>query len=316
MKADVLVENFQPKTMDRLKIGYEQLKKIAPHLIFCSISGYGPKGPWADRGGFDVVAAAIGGFLNITGSKDGDPVKAGIAVTDLMTAQYAHGAIMAALLHRYKTGVGQKIDCSLLATQIAALTNIGNGYLNTLKEPCKWGTDHETIVPYRGFQTKDDKWLVVGAANDRMWCQFCEIIDMPELLKQPEFSTNMARVQNRDRLVPMLEQRFLTKTLKEWSALFERTPMPFGPVNDMAGAFSNPQVVYCDMVKEVEHPIAGTVKLTGPAVTFSESDNSVRTSPPLLGEHTCEILHKTLGLTNDEMIRLRREQIIDFPDTN
>jgi succinate--hydroxymethylglutarate CoA-transferase len=302
--------------MDDNGLGYDSLKRIAPHLIFCSISGYGPTGPLANRGGYDVVAAAIGGFLNITGPKDGEPVKAGIAVTDLMTAQYAHGAIMAALIHRQKTGKGQKIDCSLLATQIAALTNIGSGYLNTGKEPRKWGTDHETIVPYRGFETKDGKWLVVGAGNDRMWRQFCGVIGMPELIDQPDFLTNMERVKNRDTLVPILEERFLTKTLDEWSKLFEPTTMPFGPVNDMHGAFTNPQVVHSDLVKEVEHPTAGKVKMTGPPVMFSESENSVRLAPPLLGQHTREILTTALGLGVDEIARLRSSGVIDFPDSD
>ncbi|KAF5300335.1 hypothetical protein FQA39_LY11192 [Lamprigera yunnana] len=259
-KCDVLVENFVPGTLAKLRLGYEHLSQVSPHLIYCSVTGYGSTGLYHNRPGYDVIASSIGGFLHITGPEDGEPTKVGVAITDISTGLYAHGAIMAALIKRAKTGMGQKIDCNLLSTQLSLLINIGSNYLNCDKEGQRWGTAHESIVPYQAFQTKDG-YITVAAASNLQFVDFCNRINKPELVKNEKFATNKLRVQNRKELLEVLFTVFRSKTNQEWCKIFEGSTTPYGPVNNLEQAFNDPHVKSIGIVKEVEHSSVGPVKM-------------------------------------------------------
>lgn len=231
--SDVLIENFVPGKLNSLGIGYEDIKTCAPQLIYLSLTGYGSRGPYSVRPGYDVIAASIGGLLDITGPIDGEPCKPGVAVTDLATGLYAHGAILAALLQRSKTGLGQKIDCNLLSTQVASLINIGSNYLNAGKEAKRWGTAHESIVPYESFATADG-FLTVGAGSDQQFQSLCERTNMLHLSKDTRFINNKARVKNRTALVTELKACFATKSTSEWLKCLEGASFPHGQVNKVS----------------------------------------------------------------------------------
>lgn len=308
-KSDVLVENFVPGKLDQLNLGYEHLKVKAPHLIYCSITGYGSKGPYRTRPGYDVIAASIGGLLHITGPTDGEPAKVGVAMTDLATGLYAHGAIMAALLKRFRTGLGQKIDCNLLSTQISTLINIGSNYLNANKEAKRWGTAHESIVPYQAFKTKDG-YFTVGTGSDKQFLDFCKRIGHPNLLQNNMYKTNKKRTENRKELILYLESVFITKTNLEWLKIFEGSLAPYGPINTIEQAFDDAQVKFMNLVREVKHPIAGTIKVVGPPVTYSEGGNDIYSPPPTLGQHTNEVLTGILKYNENDIRELRENNVI------
>ncbi|KAG5889641.1 hypothetical protein JTB14_028920 [Gonioctena quinquepunctata] len=308
-KSDVLVENYVPGKLDELGLGYEDLRKIAPNLIYCSITGYGPCGPYKNKPGYDVIAASVGGLLHITGPKNGEPVKVGVAVTDLATGLYAHGAIMAALLKRLKTGRGQKIDCNLLSTQIASLINIGSNYLNAGKEATRLGTAHESIVPYEAFPTKDG-YFTIGTGSDLHFKELCRRIGHPELSEDEKYLSNTLRVEHRDTLISLLRSIFATKTNREWVDIFDGSSFPCGPVNSLKETFDDPHVKAIGLVETVSHPVAGDVKVVGPPVMYSEGGNRVRSAPPTLGQHTDEVLIDVLGFDGIQIENLRREKVI------
>nr|CAD2167769.1 unnamed protein product [Meloidogyne enterolobii] len=218
-----------------------------------------------------------------------------------MTGLYAHGAILAALLHRDKTGKGQQIQCNLLSTQLATLINIGSNYINAGIEGKPWGTEHESIVPYQAFRTKDGRYYVL-----------CTKMEMPELANNPEYTTNSDRVKNREKLLKKFKEKFLTKNLEFWKNKLKSKSFPSGPVNTIKEAFEHEQTKYLDLVKIMEHPKYGNVKVVGPPVKYSNTENQVRTAPPLLGEHTCEVLSQELNISNKELERLKNIGAIDF----
>ena len=229
-KSDVLVENYVPGKLSGIGLGYEDLKKIAPELIYCSLTGYGLEGPYATRPGYDVIAASIGGLLNITGPKDGSPCKVGVAMTDLATGLYAHGAIMAALFQRIKSNEGQWIQCDLLSTQVACLINVASNYLNAGKEASRWGSEHESIVPYEAFPTEDG-YMTVGAGSNPQFFALLKRMNLEELADDEKFVDNTERVKNREELLKILREKFRTRTNCEWEKIFENAPFPYGPIN-------------------------------------------------------------------------------------
>ncbi|XP_044268689.1 succinate--hydroxymethylglutarate CoA-transferase [Tribolium madens] len=308
-KSDVLVENYVPGKLDEMGLGYEHFKGIAPHLIYCSISGFGPDGPYRNKPGYDVIAASMGGFLHITGPQGGEPCKAGVAMTDLSTGLYAHGAIMAGLFQRTKTGKGQKIDCNLLSTQIASLINIGSNYLNTGKEASRWGTAHESIVPYEAFPTKDG-YYTIGTGSDLQFQDLCGKLKRPDLAENEKFKTNQLRVKHRIELINTLRSIIVTKTKKEWSEIFEGGSFPSGPVNSLKETFDDPHVKEIGLVQNLEHPVAGTVRVVGPPVKYSDGGNSVRSPPPTLGQHTKDVLETILKYSTKQINDLKKENII------
>ncbi|GIY20143.1 succinate--hydroxymethylglutarate CoA-transferase [Caerostris darwini] len=309
IKSDVLVENFVPGKLSSFGLDYENLNKVAPHLIYCSITGFGSTGPYSTRPGFDVIAASIGGLLNITGPENGEPCKVGVAITDLSTGLYAHGAIMAALLQRIKTGKGQKIDCNLLSTQVSLLINISLNFLNGRKEAKRLGTAIESIIPYQAFKTKDG-YIALGAASNRQFKILCEILNIHHYSTDPRFLTNKDRVQNRKILISELTGIFLKKSTHMWMTMLEGSGIPCGPVNDMKQVFSDPQVIHNKMVIDMIHSTAGNLRLTGPAVKYSNSINEARLPPPGFAEHTDVILSNVLSYSKDKILDLRKSKII------
>lgn len=309
-KCDVFVENYIPGKLDDLKLSYNYLKEIAPHLIYCSITGYGPSGPYSKKPGYDVIAASIGGLLHITGNQNGEPVKVGVAVTDIATGLYAHGAIMAALIKRNKTGRGQRIDCNLLSTQIASLINIGSNYLNAGIEGKRWGTAHESIVPYEAFPTKDG-YFTVGTGSDKQFFDLCKLIKSEDLIKNPKFSTNKLRVENRIELISILCSIFSQKTNLELTQLFKNASFPCGPINTLKETFNDPHVKEVKLVREISHHVTGKIKIVAPPVNYSEGGNEIRLPPPLLGEHTEEILVDILGYSKKSITELKKDCVIE-----
>ncbi|XP_077158812.1 succinyl-CoA:glutarate CoA-transferase isoform X3 [Paroedura picta] len=275
--SDVFVENYIPGKLVEMGLGYEDINKIAPRIVYCSISGYGQTGPKFQRAGYDSVAAAVSGLLHITGPEEGEPIRPGVAMTDLATGLYAYGAIMAALLQSRRTGKGMHVDCNLLSSQVACLTYVASNFLNCKMESKRWGTAHASIVPYQAFKTKDG-YLVVGAGNDQQFATVCKILNLPQISHDSRYKSNKQRVLNRKELIGVLSDRFLEKETTKWLDLFEGSGVPYGPINSMQQVFSDPQVIansglergrvrrisqhtvlHNGLIMEMDHPTAGKI---------------------------------------------------------
>ena len=307
--SDVLVENFTPGLMKRFGLDYQTLLEENPRLVYCSISAYGQDGPYRDRPGYDMVLSAVGGLMGITGERDGNPCKVGVAITDVLTGVYASGAITSALLWRERSGRGQRIDCPLLDVQVSALANIGSNYLVAGQEAARWGTAHESIVPYQVFRTKD-RPIAIAVANEKLWTNFCKLIGKTEWIADPRFASNPKRVENREMLLPLIAEIMARKTCDRWMELFVERAIPCGPVNDMQHLFSDPQVLHSGMIAETTHPTIGTLRLAGIPVKYSETPGAVRLPPPLLGEHTEAVLTEVLGYEPRTIEGLRQQEAI------
>ncbi|XP_069140214.1 succinate--hydroxymethylglutarate CoA-transferase-like [Argopecten irradians] len=308
--CDVMVENYIPGKLDQMGLGYKQMADTNPSLIYCSISGYGQTGPYQQRAGYDIIAAGLGGLLHITGPRDGEPCKVGVAMTDLSTGLYAHGAIMAAILQRQRTGQGQHIDCDLVSTQVASLVNLGSNYLNAGQEAQRYGTAHQSIVPYQSFQTCDG-YIMVGGCNNQQFTSLCQMLELGHLSCDPKFNSNQSRVENREELLAVLSDKFQTKTTEDWLAVFEGSGLPYGPINNMEQVFSDPQVLHNQMVQTMDHPTAGQIRLPGPAVRYSQYSQPQATAPPTLGQHTDVVLQSMLGLSHVTLKDLREHGVIE-----
>jgi formyl-CoA transferase len=307
--SDVLVENFKVGELARLGLGYERLRELNPELVYCSITGYGQSGPDKDLPGYDFIIQGRGGVMSITGVPDGEPMKVGVAIVDITAGLFAANAIQAALLARARTGRGQAIDIALLDAQVAWLANVASNYLVSGRPPGRFGNAHPTIVPYQTFQARDGGFcLAVG--NDGQWRELCRVLGRPALADDPRFATNPARVQHRDVLVPALQEIFLTNDINYWLRELTAAGVPCGPVQTIDQVFADRQVLARDMVWTVPHPTAGTVRLPGSPLKLSETPVTCRTPPPLLGEHTEQVLTSLLGYAPQEIARLRAEGAI------
>lgn len=304
--SDVMVENFTPGLTKRFGLDYETIHKLNPRLVYASITAYGQDGPYMKRPGYDMVLSAVGGLMWITGEKDGNPCKVGVAITDVLTGVYAAGAITSSLLYRERSGKGQYLDISLLDVQVAGLANIASNFLVAGKEAIRWGTAHESIVPYQVFNTKD-RPIAIAVANQKLWINFCEVTGKKEWLEDPRFESNPKRVENRDILLPLIDELFATKTCDEWIEILVGAAIPCGPVNNMQHLFADPQIKHRNMIAEVPHPTIGTLKLTGVPIKYSDTPSSIRRHPPLLGEHTDGVLSEALGYSNDKIKALKAE---------
>jgi len=303
-RGDVLVENFTPGTMDRLGLGPDVLRGANPRLIYCSISGFGATGPYRDRAGYDAIMQGFTGLMSITGEREGPPVKVGVALIDVITALYAHGAILAALHDRQQSGEGQFLELSLMECGIAALINAASGYLVGGDVQGRWGHAHPSLVPYQAFRARDG-YLMVGAGNERLWTAFCEVLGTPEWADDLRYDDNAKRVDRRAELVRVIEERLATRSRDEWVADFAAAGLPVGPINDIAEVFADPQVRHRDMAVPIEHPTAGAIRLPGIPVKFGATPGAIQGPPPRLGEHTDEILRDVLGLSGDAIAELR-----------
>jgi len=302
--SDVMVENFTPGLTKRFGLDYETLHKLNPRLVYASITAYGQDGPYRDRPGYDMVLSAVGGLMWITGERDGNPCKVGVAITDVLTGVYASGAITSALLWRERSGKGQYLDISLLDVQVSGLANIASNYLVAGQEAQRWGTQHESIIPYQVFETKD-RPIAIGVANQKLWVKFCKVIGKEEWIDDPRFVSNPKRVENRELIISLVAEVMAQKTCDDWMDLLVKASIPCGPVNDMEHLFADPQILHRNMVVEVPHPSIGTVRLGGIPVKYSQTPGSVRLPPPLLGEHTDEILREVLGYSPEKIEALR-----------
>lgn len=307
--ADVLIENFRPGTMERLGLGEQELRRVNPRLIYGSLSGFGADGPMSGLPGYDLIVQAWGGLMSITGIPDGEPTKVGVAIIDLVAGLMLGKSIAAALFAREKLGVGQKIDTSLLEAEVACLINVGSNYLVEGKIPGRWGNAHPSIVPYQSFKTADG-YLVIGVASEGIWRRFCQAIDTAELADDPSFAKNANRVENRARLVSILAEIFLTSDTETWLRRLNQAEVPCAPVQTIDQVFNAPQVRHREMLVEVAHPTAGAVRMAGIPVKFSVTPASVRLPPPLLGEHTDEVLASWLGMKTAEIDELRRKNVL------
>jgi len=306
--ADVAIENFRPGTADRLGIGYERLRQENPSIIYCSISGFGQTGPYRDRPGYDALAQAMSGMMAITGEPDGPPMKHGMSIADIGAGMWAVFAIAAALYHRERTGEGQAIDVSLLDAQLSWLTYAAGNYFASGKNPGRYGSAHPNIVPYQPFATADG-YIMLAVGNDRLWQQFCQAAGRPELADQPGFRTNAERVTNRADVVATVGEIMAQRTTAEWMELLERAGIPAGPINTVEQILDDPHVLAREMVVTLQHPTAGEIKTVGIPAKLSDTPGTVRSAPPLLGQHTDEILAE-LGYDAAAIADLRERGIV------
>ncbi|KAK9439063.1 CAIB/BAIF family enzyme [Metarhizium brunneum] len=309
-KCDILVENYLPGTLKKYSMDYETVRKINPGLIYASITGYGQTGPYANRAGYDVMVEAEFGLMHITGQRDGPPVKVGVAVTDLTTGLYTSNSIMAALLGRASTGKGQHIDVALSDCQTATLANIASSCLiSGKKDTGRWGTAHPSIVPYRSFKTRDGD-ILFGGGNDRLFGVLCDGLGKPEWKDDAKFKTNADRVANRQQLEAEIEAISQQKTTEEWLQVFEGSGMPYAAVNDVQTTLNHAHTKARNMVVEMEHEICGPIKMVNTPVKFSETQPSIRSVPPMLGQHTDEILSGHLGMSQSDISDLKERGAI------
>jgi crotonobetainyl-CoA:carnitine CoA-transferase CaiB-like acyl-CoA transferase len=309
-RADIVVENFLAKSLKRLGLDYDSLKAIRPDVIHCSISGYGRDGPLADQPGYDFVIQAEAGLMAITGTRDGEPTRFGVAITDLVSGMNATQAILAALYHREKTGEGQSIDISLYRSGIQLLANIASGYLNTGKEPERFGNAHPSIVPYQSFATADGL-LALAVGTDEQFRRLCvAVVGRPDLAAAPEYATNRKRAENRAALVADLAAIFAGQPTQAWLDRLAAAGVPAGKVRKVSEAFTDQPDLAGAMVAEVPHPELGRVKVLRSPMRFSSSSLAEPNHPPLLGEHTAEVLQRVLGIAPGEIAALHGEGVL------
>ncbi|HJV86303.1 MAG TPA: CaiB/BaiF CoA-transferase family protein [Noviherbaspirillum sp.] len=312
-QADVVLENYKVGQLKKYGLDYESLRREKPDIIYCSITGFGQDGPYAQRPGYDFIIQGMGGFMSITGERDdlpgGGPQKAGVAIADLMTGMYATIAVLSALAHRDRTGEGQYIDMALLDVQVAMLANMNTNYLASGNPPKRWGNAHPNIVPYQTFATSDGH-IIVAVGNDGQYRRFVEAGGRPELAVDERFATNPMRVQHRDTLVPILAEMVKTKTKQQWIDALEAAGVPCGPINKLDEVFENPQVQARGMRIDLPHPTGAGVKLVGSPVKMSQTPPRYDMPPPMLGQHTQEILRDVLGQSEEQIAALRTKGVV------
>ena len=306
-EADVVVENFRPGTAGRLGLGYEQVSVANPAVVYASVSGYGQTGPMRNEPGYDAIAQAMSGVMSVTGEADGPPARFGVSGADLAAGMWACVGILAALHHRDATGVGQWVDISLLDGQIAWLTYVASGYFAGGPIPHRYGSAHPTIVPYQAFPTADGH-LMVAAGNDRLWQRFATVVGLPDLIEDPRFKTNPDRVRNRGALLPLIEEELRKRSTQEWSKLLSDAAVPVGPINTVDQALAHPQVLARDMIAQVGHPTAGTIRLVSSPIKLSATPSAVRSAPPTHGQHTADVLGD-LGVDANRLTELRKRGV-------
>lgn len=314
-RADIVVENFRAGTSERLGIGYEQVRKLNPGVIYCSISGYGQTGPERDRPGYDFIMQAESGLMSITGQVDGPPNRLGVAFTDVVAGMIATQSILAALYQRRDTGRGQYIDVALLDSTLNMLINIGTGYLNAGVEPVRYGNAHPTVVPYQVFDT-DDGVFALAVGNDRMFIDFCEqVIDRPDLARDPRFTSSHQRALNREALLPLLADIMRQRSCEYWLEACHKASVPAGRVKTVAEALQSSTVIERGVIQKLEHPELGTIALIRPAHGLAAQSTHQAKAPPMLGEDTRIILRDILGIEDPAIDRLAASGVIACRDS-
>ena len=319
--CDVFIENFKVGDMARYGLDFDSLLAINPKLVYCSVTGFGQTGPYAERAGYDYAVQGIGGLMSVTGERDdlgGGPQKVGVAVADPFTGMYATVGILAALRHAEHTGVGQRVDMALLDTQVAMLANLGANYLVSGKVPGRAGNAHQNIVPYQVFEVKpaphaepgSKDHVILAVGNDGQFAKFCAVANRPELASHPRYAKNTDRVRHRAELVPLLESILLTRTKADWLAALEAAKVPCGAINNLAEVFADPHVQARQMVTPWQHPIEPNLRLVASPLKLSETPVRSDLPPPLLGQHTDEVLREVLAYSAEQMGRLREQGVI------
>lgn len=312
-KADVLLENYRPRTLDKYGLGYTDLQRINPRLIYCSISGFGQTGPYAERSGYDYLAQAMGGLMSVTGPGDGEagagPVRVGVPIVDICAGLNAVIGVQSALIHRQSSGLGQHIDLSLFESQLSAMLNTFSAWFNAGTHLGRTGNDHPSAAPY-GVYEVDDGHLLIATFNDREFARLARLLGHPEWVDDPRFAKNGARVANRPVLKALVAEALRGRTKGEWERVLNAGTVSCGPINDMADIEKDPHVRARGVVVSLEHPLTGTVKTAANPLRFSASPVSYRLAPPLTGEHTDEVLQGWLGLDADRLARLRDKNVI------
>jgi len=304
-QGDVLVENFRPGTLDGLGFHYDAVRALNPRLIYCSISGFGQTGPYAQRPGYDLIAQAEGGVMSLTGEPEGAPMKVGLSFADITAGMNAFSGILLALLARQQTGEGQRVDVSLLDCQVALLTYQAGIYFATGKSPERLGNKHPSITPYETFEASDGH-IIIACGNQGFWEKFCKLAGLEHLLADDRFTTMKKRVENRQTLTPLVASAICHRSRQEWYALLEREGIPCGLIKDVAEVCTDPQVLAREMVVPLQHPTAGPIHVNGVPIKLSSTPGEVIDPPPLLGQHTDEILTDILGYTASQVAELRQ----------
>ncbi|MDH0685991.1 CaiB/BaiF CoA transferase family protein [Achromobacter animicus] len=307
--SDILVENFKVGGLAKYGLDYESLKAINPRLIYCSVTGFGQDGPFAQRPGYDFMIQGMGGLMSITGERDdlpgGGPQKAGVAVTDIVTGMYATVAVLAALQERHRSGQGQHLDIALLDSHVALLANQNSNYFNSGVAPTRAGNAHQNVVPYQVFAASDGH-LIVATGNESQYRAYCRAIGVPELGDDPRFATNRLRVTNRVALIGILTDIMREGRRDDWIAKLEAVGVPCGPINDIAQAFAHPQAQARQLRRDMPHPAGGVAPVTASPLRLSDSPVVYRRAPPMLGEHTEEVLRDVLGKSAEAIAAFRK----------
>lgn len=304
-KSHVVVENFKVGGMAKFGLGYDDLKTHNPALVYASITGYGQDGPYHQRPGYDYVVQAMSGLMSITGPTNGEPHKVGVAIADVITGLFTASSILAALRHAEHTGQGQHIDISLLDSTIAALVNVASNYLVSEAAPRRYGNQHANIVPYQTFEAAD-KLFVVAVGNDRQFAALCKVIERTDWISDPRFATNPARVENRDTLIPLLQDIFHQQNAAVWVEQLLDAGIPAGPMNDIPAAVNDPHIIARGLIEDITLSNGVASRMVGSPLGLSETPPVTRTPPPALGEHTADVLSSVLKLDDDTIANLRQ----------
>lgn len=308
-KVDIIVENYRPGTMEKLGLGYDILKEINPKIIYAAASGFGHTGPYSLRPAYDGVVQAMGGIMSITGEKDGEPTRVGPSIGDIGAGLFTAIGTLAALNHRNVTGVGQKVDVAMLDCQVAMLENAIARYVVTGEVPRPAGNRHTSIVPFEPFETSNGK-IVVAVGNDQIWKRYCQVTGLDALIEDPKFAKNPDRNKNYDELRPLIAEKMMGKTTEEWMKILDDNGVPNGPINYIDAVLEDEQVKAREMIVEVEHPIAGKLKMPGVAIKLSETPGAVVAPAPVLGQHTSEILQRFFGYSEAEIEDLYEKGVL------
>lgn len=308
-KADVVLENYRPGTMEKLGLGYDVLKEINPKIIYTACSGFGHTGPYSSKPAYDVIVQGMGGIMSITGQEGGEPTRVGASVGDVTAGLFAVIGTLTALYTREVTGIGQKVDVAMLDCQVAILENAIARYVTSGVAPQPIGNRHPSITPFEAFKAKDG-YIIIAVGNDRLWSDFCNLINRPDLIQDERFVTNPKRTENQKALKAILDTVFPEKTVDEWIAALDNAGIPCGPINTIDRVMNNEQIIARDMIVETDHPTAGKVKMAGVPIKMSETPGTIERPAPLLGQHTEEILSEVLGISSEEVARLKAQNVL------
>ena len=309
-KADIVVENYRPGTMEKLGLGYEDLKKINPRIVYGAVSGFGHYGPYKDRAGYDIIGQAMSGLMSTTGWPGGEPTRTGTAMSDVLAGLSVTIGILAALRHRDISGIGQKVDVALVDSTVASMEIINQIYLVDKRLPERIGNRYESVYPYDSFKAKDGS-MVIGAGNDKLWRKLCIVMNQPELGGKPEFESNWKRVKDHAAVKAVVEAWTITKSVKEIVDTLLEAGVPAAPINNIEQVINDPHIAGArEMFVEVDHPIAGKMKITGSHIKLSETKPCIKTPAPLLGQHNKEVYTELLGLSIDEIAAMKAEGLI------